>query len=116
MRKIGISLFLIANFHILIYYIDDIIKYYSNKYNYDGIRYLVPLAITDVIFVVALILIGASLGWSKRLLSFIILIVLHNSVVFTGIENIPFAGLVIVIASIIYVFIVIKKGSNAKAA
>lgn len=48
MKRVGIGVFLIGNFYLLRLYVIDIMDYFSDKYNYDGIRYLEPLILADI--------------------------------------------------------------------
>ena len=55
MKKIGLLIYLSANLYLGVIYTKDIIDFFLEKFNYDGMRYLIPIAIADIGFLIALI-------------------------------------------------------------
>lgn len=104
MKKAGIIIFLVANIYISWYYIKDIVKYFNNAYNYDGMRYLIPIVIVDIIFILSLIMLYFSFGFSKYFFGFIAIMLLHNVAMGMGIERIPFIGLFSAVIVILYIY------------
>ncbi|MDW8850111.1 hypothetical protein SD960_08420 [Flavobacterium sp. MMLR14_040] len=104
MKKIAVFIFCLTNFYLLYFYIIDIIKYFSNKYNYDGIRYLTPFAIADVLFLGSLIFMFFSSKINRYFWGYVLLAIAHNLTIGIGIQNTPFAGVLVVVITIIYVF------------
>lgn len=107
--KIGVGVFSVANIYILYNYIRDAFAYFNDRYHYDGMRYLMPFVISDIMFLFALIVLYFELGFSKYLIYFLVLVVLHNMVVGLGGAGVLFWGIIIVITSLIYSFFIIKK-------
>ena len=80
----------------------EILKYFQGIYNYDGMRYLVPITITDAMIIVSLIILYFTYYLSKELCILLCLGILHNISQGCGVERIPFIGFIIAIVSIFY--------------
>jgi hypothetical protein len=104
MKNVGVFIFCMINLYLLYFYIFDIHDFLSGKYNYDGWKYLIPLAISDSLFFICLVCILISIGINKYFYIYVLLVIAHNLAVGTGIQNFPFVGFFIVILTFIYVF------------
>jgi hypothetical protein len=113
MRKTAVTIIILANLYLLYFYIIDIVKYFSNQYNYDGMRYLIPLFTADIFFLVSLILMFFSSIRGKYFFGYVILAVAHNLTIGIGIENTPFAGLLLVIMTVIYIFKIVPSAKSS---
>ena len=102
MKTLGRTIFLLTNLGLGILYGYEILKYFHGVYNYDGMRYLVPIAITDILLLISLVFLYFAYGFNKELLTLFCLATLHNVAHGCGVERIPFIGCIISIISILY--------------
>lgn len=102
MKILGILFYLLANIYLGIYYTIDIIKYYSSKFNYDGFRYIIPIAIADLILIVSLVILYFANGLNRQFYILGVLVLLHNVNMGIGVERIPFVGILLILVSIFY--------------
>ena len=96
----------------------EIVKYFQGTYNYDGMRYLIPIALADFLFILSFVVILFYYRFSKVSGFLFALVLLHNIAHGCGVERIPFIGLPVAIVSIFYVWALIfkaKKNGSPKA-
>lgn len=103
MKLVGTLIYLLGNVYLGILYVRDLVKYYDGDFNYDGIRYLIPISIADILFIVGLILIYISYRFSNYFKILLTLALLHNVNMGMGVDRIPFIGLLIVLTSIVII-------------
>ena len=104
MKKLGLLIYLLTNLYLGVVYIIDIREYFLDKFNFDGTRYLILIAIADIAILIVLILLYATSRFSKYLFILIGLALLHNVVMGMGVDKIPFIGLTTVIISSLYIY------------
>jgi hypothetical protein len=104
MKKLGITIFLFTNLFLSHLYIIDIINYFNRTYNYDGIRYFLPLVLGDSLFLISIVILFIVYRFSRYLFGFIFIIVLHNLAVSS--RYLPFIGLGSVVLAFIYILMI----------
>ena len=112
MKKLGLTIILITNLGLCILYVYEIAKYFQGDYNYDGMRYLIPIALADFFFFVSFIILFFYYRFSKVAGFLFALVVLHNIAHGCGVERIPFIGLTVAVVSIFYVCTLIFKAKK----
>lgn len=103
MKKISLFAYLLSNTYLVVIYITEISAYFLNVYNYDGFRYLQPIFIADILFLISLLFLLISTGNRKLFFYLASLSILHNINMGLGVENIPFIGIAIGLISIFFV-------------
>lgn len=110
LRTIGLSVFCLANFYLAVYFGREVLMYLAGAFNYDGFRYILPLAIADLGFLPAIALIVASRTKASLIWMLISAASLQNLAIGGSVELIPFLELGIGIASILLIaFAVLRK-------
>ena len=104
MKRLGLTIYLITNIGLSILYVYEIIKYFQGTYNYDGMRYLIPIALADFLFILSFVVILFYYRFSKVSGFLFALVLLHNIAHACGVERIPFLGLIVAVVSIFYVW------------
>lgn len=102
LKKIGLIIYLITNVGLCLLYGYEILKYFQGIYNYDGMRYLIPIAVADLLFIISCVILFFYFRFSKVLGCLLGLGILHNIAHGCGVERIPFIGFILAVVSIFY--------------
>lgn len=112
MRTFGRTIYLLTNLGLCIFYGYEILKYFQGVYNYDGMRYFIPIAIADILLLISLVLLYFTDGFSKELVWLLGFGLLHNVAHGCGVERIPFIGFIIATISLFYLVKLFSKHSS----
>ena len=100
MKKTGVILYFLINFCLIIYYSNEVFDYFADKYNFDGFRFIIPVTVSDIFFLVSLLLYYFSAGFSNRFFILLGLVLAHNIAIGFGAKYFPFIALFIALTSI----------------
>ncbi|BAV06233.1 hypothetical protein SAMN05421788_106300 [Filimonas lacunae] len=108
-KKFGVFVYFLANIYLLIYYFLQLLKLYSDKYSYDSMIYVYPIATADGLFIISLMYLVFGKEFTKYIGLLLALAVAHNVAVAGSVKMIPVAGFAVAITSIIVATSFVRK-------